>query len=600
MKTKIFNTIIALSLSVLGASVVSAAAMIPLSSGIKSQFYSIEWCSPHMTRLVGSPTVTCRNGQFQNVSGVAKVAYNGTNFPAGNVGAQTSVAALIPTTRTAATTSAATPALVDFFSGITGGAFALEGEGVLTLRVFMQDYADNTSFYRVVYKIDKTGPQLSFTDITENTDYTYYGARVNSTLTVEKNDASATMSSGDLYTNPIIGSYASNDVASPRLVHTRPNLHAFYFQNNVSGLGASSAFTANTSYSDDYSGFLIPSATSPIAGGYSGPLISGAKGFQLLAEDGSPLTTPSSSLTAAYTTANLLSNGANTQKKYRLRLYDNTINAAGATGNYSETAFYAVRDNMSPNMGGNGLAANATDASEMLLSFADATVYDKTAYANGYTPIAGGVSRFVAASNPISLKYKLNDTGITGNGVTSGAGCTDYQLCNSGIDPTFTKIKIEDATSAGSFPDFTNFPNRFINDGAKNKDFSKVDNHMSATNGTYGKYGVQYVSNSSNGASQLCDYVGNCIAPQLAFRVVANTVDNGTSNLAISTKTASADGKIIANGTHAYQLSYSLLDGYGNKVVPVVSAENNNVQVKAVDSLVTFANGLNVNQLKNS
>lgn len=120
MKTKIFNTIIALSLSVLGASVVSAAAMIPLSSGIKSQFYSIEWCSPHMTRLVGSPTATCRNGQFQNVSGVAKIVYNGTNFPAGNVGAQTSVAALIPTTRTAAVTSAATPALVDFFSGITG------------------------------------------------------------------------------------------------------------------------------------------------------------------------------------------------------------------------------------------------------------------------------------------------------------------------------------------------------------------------------------------------------------------------------------------------------------------------------------------------
>lgn len=74
------------------------------------------------------------------------------------------------------------------------------------------------------------------------------------------------------------------------------------------------------------------------------------------------------------------------QKKYRLRLYDNTVDAAGNTGNYSETAFYAVRDNTPPNMGGNGLAGvSFTAAAEMLLSFGDGrTVYDTGAYTQGY------------------------------------------------------------------------------------------------------------------------------------------------------------------------------------------------------------------------
>lgn len=69
-------------------------------------------------------------------------------------------------------------------------------------------------------------------------------------------------------------------------------------------------------------------------------------------------------------------------------------------------------------MGGNGLAANANDAAEMLLSFADGTVYDKTVYPS-YTPLSNGVSRFIAANNPVSVKYKLYDTGITGQGTTS-------------------------------------------------------------------------------------------------------------------------------------------------------------------------------------
>lgn len=69
MKTKNFAAVIALSIYLLGVSAVSAAAVIPLSSGIKDQFYSIEWCSPHIARLVGATagTPVCRTGLFQNV-----------------------------------------------------------------------------------------------------------------------------------------------------------------------------------------------------------------------------------------------------------------------------------------------------------------------------------------------------------------------------------------------------------------------------------------------------------------------------------------------------------------------------------------------------
>lgn len=83
------------------------------------------------------------------------------------------------------------------------------------------------------------------------------------------------------------------------------------------------------------------------------------------------------------------------------------------SGNYSETAFYAVRDNTPPNLGGNGLAVDATGAVESVLKFPDNdTVYDTTTPA--YNPASSGYSRFFAANDVQLLNYMLNDTGITG------------------------------------------------------------------------------------------------------------------------------------------------------------------------------------------
>lgn len=173
MKTTRLLTLAIVSLSVLLSSAQShAAAVITGSSGLKKQFYNLEWCSPHHTRLDANWSGSCRTGSFQNIGGVAKIVYDGKDYPTGNVAPNLSG---LVATRTQSTINDVTQ-LVSFFNANTSGAFHMEGEGVITLRVFMTDHADNTSFYKITYKIDKTAPQLSFEEnsITEASSFTHY------------------------------------------------------------------------------------------------------------------------------------------------------------------------------------------------------------------------------------------------------------------------------------------------------------------------------------------------------------------------------------------------------------------------------------------
>lgn len=405
--------------TILGASVmmltglfsaVSAAAVIPLSSGIEHQFYSVDWCSPHWNQLQNAWSSACRTGYFQNVGGVAKIVYDGKDYPVGNVQASTA----IPSAQTStADTIANVTKVIDLFSEVTGGAFAMEGEGVIRINVVLIDYAENASRYNITYKIDKTAPQLALNSLAGGNAYTYYGGRVGISQIVNKNDSVNDMSTGDSYTNPALNGYSGDNAAS-RPNHTRDNLHAFYFQNTTTGLGANSPFTASVSYSDTYSSYLSAGATFS-DGAASGDLTAGENKFQLLTSDSIPQADIPLGGTLALTTANLVSNAQNTQEKYRLRLYDNTVGPDGTanSGNYSETAFYAVRDNTAPNVGGNGLALDVNTAIESVLKFPDNdTVYDKTT--PGYNPSTTGYSRFFAANDAQSLNYMINDTGITG------------------------------------------------------------------------------------------------------------------------------------------------------------------------------------------
>jgi hypothetical protein len=245
-------------------------------------------------------------------------------------------------------------------------------------------------------------------------------------------------------------------------------------------------------------------------------------------------------------TSQLIDNSlTNSQKYYRLRLYDDTVGSDGlaSSGNYSETAFYVVRDNTKPNMGGNSLAGtDVVKASESLLKFSDNdTVYDTTTTA--YDPNSAGYSRFFAANSNLALNYSISDKGITGDNTSAGAGCTDYALCNAGLDTnasTRPKINIDRASTPGSYDTLAETSDRFENSGTRYKDFSKSDNGTLASNGTYRYYPTQFVTNGTPG--QICDLVGNCINPNLNFRVVANAVESSQSKLTLSTNSDSLIG----------------------------------------------------------
>jgi hypothetical protein len=59
----------------------------------------------------------------------------------------------------------------------------------------------------VRYKIDKTGPQIAITGMTESSDYAFYQANVPTSLTVIKNDSADNTSTVDRFPNPTISEY---------------------------------------------------------------------------------------------------------------------------------------------------------------------------------------------------------------------------------------------------------------------------------------------------------------------------------------------------------------------------------------------------------
>lgn len=173
--------------------------------------------------------------------------------------------------------------MIDLFSGVTGGAFAMEGEGVIRISVVLIDYAENASRYNITYKIDKTAPQLTLNGFTTSNQYTYYGGRVNASQIVNKNDSVNDISTGDYYANPAMGWYMGSSAAS-RPNHLRDNLQSFYFRDTNSGVGANSPFSANVSYSDTYNAYLDSNGAMS-DGSPSGSLTSGENKFQLLTSD---------------------------------------------------------------------------------------------------------------------------------------------------------------------------------------------------------------------------------------------------------------------------------------------------------------------------
>ncbi|MBW7955064.1 hypothetical protein H3C61_04600 [Candidatus Gracilibacteria bacterium] len=525
--------------------------VIPLTSGIKAGYYTIKWCSPHK----GLPN--CGQGYFNRDGSIGKLTYKGENFANGNLSS-------IKIENPPSSTRVASSGFLGLFDGIT--ELQIEGEGEYTIDIFLIDYADNTSETKLVYQVDKTAPQFQLTGITEDSSYAYVdeNPRVNGTIQngLKKFDSAnnGSDSTSGLYNNPILDNY-SGEIPVERSDHTRNNLYTIYYKD--SGIG----FNLGTLVSDTFQNMQNP--------------VSGIKNYELYDSNHNLKSTLSS--LSSLTTSNL-GLGNNSQGNFIVRVYDNTTGKAGVNGgkgNYSEIAFYAVRDNTPPNMG-NNLASNEQDAIKKLLGFnLSTTAWDTSA--------SGNNSKFLAASSAQLLYSILNDTGI-GNG-------TDYAKFNAGIPRGGrTKIEIEKSDTLNEFSEVFIYDNRFVNTPSKQKNFSLVDNNRS--NG-YRKYPTKFTT-SGIGDGKICDNVGNCLNPSLDFRVVANELDKGKSNITIGFNSNTGDNKIFANGQDKFNMETSLKDAYGNAIVGVTAVENGSKKIKSIDVAFNYQNGLNSDQLDKS
>lgn len=600
MKTKIKNIskyIIAilffsvLSVQVSNAALSSSDWLVPMTAWVDKVSYEVEWCTPHtevkakfLSPINGKPF--CQIWKFDS-SG--KIVYDWTNFLSGTLSLNPSYNA----TRTAATW------IADIFNM---SDLQVQAEWTFIIRIILVDYAKNISKFQLKYKVDKTAPQIELNWITENNPYIH----VSPTLpritwidwTVLKYDSlnnSWTSLAG--YLNPTIWAYIW-DAPVIQNNHTRQDLYTLYFQNHTSWSWSAQPFSLNLNYSDNYNWALE----------WWTEYISDVSKFELFDDQVSNIFPITSSITLwtspELLTSFLINNNDNTQKKYRLRLYDNTVwNWATPKPNYSEVVFYAVKDNTPPNMWWNSLAATYIWAVENVLKYWDwNTVFDKNAFNSlvtaSYDPITWSwYSRFIVANDTQPIVYNLSDIWITWYWLISWTTTTwSNEWYNAWINTNNTLIKIEDAVSWDATP-FTNFSSWYINSWIATKDFSLVSTGSEEQN-WYRKYSTQFISN--NGATEwLCDNVNNCLTPKLEFRVVANKVDVDKSEVKLIAN-AWVDWKLVANWSDYYSLSWSLRDIYNNKVVPVKSTENLWALIKDVEVEFDFINWLKSDQRKDT
>ncbi len=539
------------------------------TSWVKYTYYEVTWCSPHYTEIT-SLTQICEKWYFYNNGWVWVMTYKWENFKNWNVKVKT----WLPwVTRTSSVW------LLDLFDV---SSIKFEWEWTYTINVLLVDYAYNASKFDFTYKIDKTAPQFQLTSITENTPYTYVDTSLPRlswlNWNIVKYDSNTNISNDpDKYTNPWLV-FTDNtytwDIPVERTWHQRQNLYVFYFKDVNSWDWAWKPFNLNVTYSDNYNSYLKWWTT----------LVSWVdKPFALMPETWNiPIKSNISLWTVAWlVTSDLTSNSdINSQKKYRLRLYDNSTWKNWWDSNFSEITFYAVRDNTAPNMWWNGLASTSNEASQRALKFDSSTTVWDTWATPSNSETSWAVSKFISATSSKTLYSTLSDIWIW------WSDSTKYSWYNAWIPLSgTTKIQIETSGDKTSYSDVFSYSNRFINtDVTRNKDFSIVD--LDRQN-WYRKYTAKFVTTWITWDNNLCDNVWNCLSPKIDFRVVANAIATTTSNISLASPV-----KVFANWTDKYTITSNFEDTYWNKIVWVTAVENWNKIIKTVDTYFDFENWL--------
>ncbi len=536
-----------------------ASGVIPLTSWIKTGYYQIKWCSPHAS------LPNCGMWYFHKYGSIGKLTYKWENFQNGNLN---TIKIETPPT----STRVASEGFISLFDGITSLEF--EGEWTYTVTIFLVDYADNTAQIEYTYKIDKTAPQFQLTGITENSNFMYVHSDSKVQWinydTLYKFDSATNGSDSNAWTynTPSITEY-SWPIPTEKTNHQRINLHTIYYKNNDS-----QQFNLTTLTSDTFWSSLRN-------------FVSQTGKIELLKHDHTPISTLWQDL---WIQTSKLGLWENSQWKFIVRIYDNTIWKNGWKANYSELVFYAVRDNTKPNMAS---GIDEKSAIEKLLTFENGwtTVWDTYISDNSHKS-TNASSKFIAASTSQRLFSQLNDIGIQ-NG-------NNPEWYNAWI-PTHwlsPQVAIEQAKNKNGKDYIFTYNDRYKNNNITDShNFSKVDtddlNNKTREN-WYRKYSTSF---STSWVNWICDNVWNCLEPQLNFRVVANVLNRNNSEISLDIKSITGNNRIFANGLDTYQTTTKLKDFHGNAIVGVRAAENNNVVIKNVDIKFTFKNGLFPNQI---
>lgn len=544
----------------------------PKTSGIKFSYYEVVWCSPHAWKLSDARFSTwnnCLKWYFHNVWGIWKMTYKWENYANGNVQLNKNFPWVSRT---------ATVWVLDFFSWINSISF--EWEGIYTVRILLVDYAYNASKFEFSYKVDKTAPQIQLMSLQDNLNSPYIFVDTNLrrldglNAWIVKYDSNTLISNDrDKYANPVLNNYAGS-IPQLNTNHQRQDLHVMYFKD----LNSTHTFQLNVSYSDNYDWYLV---------GWT-QYIAREKEFELLPEIwDTPLKTGISLWwTITLATSDLVGQPENSQRKYRLRIYDNSVWKTWWKSNYSEIIFYAVRDNTKPNMWWNGLATTSKDASYKVLKFSHSsssnwiTSYDTGALVSN--PESNwAVAKFISANDSQNLYSTLYDIWVWEN------NSSKYAWYNAWIPiGGWTKIEIETSDTPNTYSEVFNYTNRFVNDITRPKNFSKVDNDR---NNWYRKYWSKFTTTWISGDSQLCDNVWNCLNPSIDFRVVANTLDKNTTIISLSKNST----QVFANAQDLYTVDVQLKDKYQNAIVWVRTEDNiGSPDLKEVDINFDFTNWL--------
>lgn len=555
MKTKINNffTYLAIFSGVFlfGNASVWASSLEWVTSGIKYSGYDITWTSPYSWE---------QKVYLKQVGNTGIITYTwGTTVESEKVKINTN---LLSSTRST------NPTAANLFQWVDRIIFQWEWK--YEFKIILVDSAYNSTVETFTYQVDKTAPQVAIESIINSSGslFLHIWDRI-STLTwaIVKYDSNIQSSDSDAWYEDPLQSEFTWDVPVNRSIHTRSNLFTVYFKNTTSWSGANTPFDVVV----DYNHF------------FKNPVSLQNGRVTLHTSTGVLLRTLTHTAWKVTLNTSMLPLWEDSQWQFKLRFYDSTIGRSGPTNsNFSEVVFYAVRDNTPPNLTNTNknIITNQVAARRDLLQFVSWTHVWDASLGND-----SKFSKFIAANSWVTLKSVIHDIGI------NQWPSVDARLFNAWI-PEWTAIKIESSSNSWALSDVFSYEldkKHELTAYTKPKNFSLVDNDLGDR--WYRYYDVEF--KNRDWLDGVCDFVGNCLTPELEFRVMADEMDASKSILAINNK----NEKSIANAQTQYEVSMELKDRFNNRITSVHANEWTSPLVRRLSSEFIFQNELFLDQL---